>query len=460
MRVSINQNSNIKETEIIINCTKVDARVRNLANYIRQYSTSLEGTIEDSTYYVPLDSVLYIDSVDKKTFFYDRYRIFSSPYTLSELEEKLENTLFVRISKNCLVNLAYISSTSPYENHRMQAVMSNGEHLIVARSYRTALVQRLKDYHSEMFHVPYLCQGQELQEQHPGRSLYNVGRIIGFDTIPKRIIALSYENAELLFELGVGDRIIAIAPAECTIEDVQSKYREVMVKIPLITYDDKGVARLSEIAALGPDFVLGNYYSFQTLQNRDKAKKIDDYGIKFYVMESTVPGKANLESMYRDILNLGRIFRIENRTVEFVGNMRRRIAVLSRFAEQSKTVRVFVYDTNESFPGTAMGGTFENSLIAAANGINIFGNISGPYRSVSWEEVARADPEVIVVHRYMDHWNVEEKINILCGRPELCNVAAIRNKRFVDVSLLEVLPGIQNVDAVEKLIRAFHPSAL
>ena len=134
MRVSINQNSNIKETEIIINCTKVDARVRNLANYIRQYSTSLEGTIEDSTYYVPLDSVLYIDSVDKKTFFYDRYRIFSSPYTLSELEEKLENALFVRISKNCLVNLAYISSTSPYENHRMQAVMSNGEHLIVARS--------------------------------------------------------------------------------------------------------------------------------------------------------------------------------------------------------------------------------------------------------------------------------------------------------------------------------------
>ena len=95
MRVSINQNSNIKETEIIINCTKVDARVRNLTNYIRQYSTSLEGTIEDSTYYVPLDSVLYIDSVDKKTFFYDRYRIFSSPYTLSELEEKLENTLFV-----------------------------------------------------------------------------------------------------------------------------------------------------------------------------------------------------------------------------------------------------------------------------------------------------------------------------------------------------------------------------
>ncbi len=139
LKLTINQNAHIQETEITINCAAIDSRIRNLANYLRQYSASLEGKIDDSTYYVPLDSILYIDSVDRRTFFYDRHRIFSSRYTLSELEEKLENTQFIRISKCCMVNLAYVQRTCPYENHRLEVVMSNGEHLIAANPAGTAL---------------------------------------------------------------------------------------------------------------------------------------------------------------------------------------------------------------------------------------------------------------------------------------------------------------------------------
>ena len=47
---------------------------------------------------------------------------------LSALEEKLANTTFVRISKNCIVNTAWLKSVSPLWNHRLEALLKNGDY--------------------------------------------------------------------------------------------------------------------------------------------------------------------------------------------------------------------------------------------------------------------------------------------------------------------------------------------
>ena len=461
MRVTINQNVNIKETEIIINCTTVDTRIRNLSNYLRQYSSTLEGSIESETYYIPLDSVLYIDSVDKRTFFYDQYRIFSSQYSLTELEQKLENTLFVRISKNCLVNLAFIRSTSPYENHRIRIVMTNGENLIVSRSCRDLLNQRLRDYHAEMFHIPGMQQ--DIHTGAAERSVYNNGRIIGFNTTPKRIVALAYENAEILAALGLDHLLAAIAPAESILQDVSENERTSLEQIPVLTYNDQGVPSMEEILALEPDFLLGNYYSYQTLKAADRADELEELGVKFYVIEGTIPRKATIESMYTDILNLGRIFHVEDRAVELVAQMRRRIAILKRSImsfHANKPIRVFAYDSKETQPCAAMGDSFENDVILAAGGKNVFSDGTGGYMPVSWTDIARTNPEVILIHNYPDHKTADEKIAMLCERPELSGVAAIKNHRFVNLSLLEIFPSVHLTEVVEKLIQAFYPEKL
>ena len=109
----------------------------------------IRDRLEDARYYVPLDSILYIDSVDKKTFFYDKHRVFKCKSTLAELEEKLENTWFIRISRNCIINLAFLLCTRSCGNHKLEAVMTNGERLIVGRTYREALVHRLAHYDTE-----------------------------------------------------------------------------------------------------------------------------------------------------------------------------------------------------------------------------------------------------------------------------------------------------------------------
>ena len=458
MKLTINQNSDIRETEIIINCSTLDRRVRNLADYIRQYSTALEGQVDGTTYYIPLDSILYIDSVDKRTFFYDEYRTYSSQNTLAEVESKVKNTSFVRISKNCLVNMAFIHGTNPYENHRIEIVLINGEHLIAARSYKDNFKERFQDFHSDAFcAVPLI--GNAYLKHDPERSIYNLGKILSFTSAPKRVVALSYESAEILAALELSDCLVAIAPAESSIKYVLPDYQQKLACVPTITDHDKGVPALSELQSLNADFILGNYFALHTLKLNSKLTA-DEFGLNMYVSEGTIPGRNNMESVYRDILNYGRIFRAEDRAIGLVELLRKRVACLTRLVPYAKPVRVFVFDSGEASPRTSMKYALENHLITIAGGENIFGDIPRVYGTVTWKEVADSSPDVIIIHDYIDNMNTEQKIAFLRNKEELKDIPAMQNNRFVKLSQLEIFPGVQNVSAVEKLIRVFHDNIL
>ena len=90
MKVKINQDKTMSEIEIIVNCPAVDARVRNLLDALRQCAVSLTGMAEDMTVCVPLHTILYIESINRKTFFYDENRVFRCRDSLTALEALLE----------------------------------------------------------------------------------------------------------------------------------------------------------------------------------------------------------------------------------------------------------------------------------------------------------------------------------------------------------------------------------
>ncbi len=143
MKLSINQSLEIQENEIIINCTVMDDRLKKLINMIRQYYFSLQGIQGTESYTIPLEDILFIDSVDGKTFLYCSNEVYEYKDTLSSLEQMLLYTSFVRISKNCIMNLNELRSVRSYLNHRMEATMKNGEKLIVSRGYIDQLKKKL-----------------------------------------------------------------------------------------------------------------------------------------------------------------------------------------------------------------------------------------------------------------------------------------------------------------------------
>lgn len=425
---------------------------------IRQYTFTLPGELDGSIYQVPVESVIYMDSVDRRTFLYDRFRIFRIDKSLAEMDAMLKDADFLRVSKNCIINLTMVQRVIPYGDRKARVVMASGESLEVGRAYRSALLERLRQREivpednvsgTTAEHKRRIVDCSE-------RAVRNAGEMLTFHTIPQRVIALSYGSAELVCALGAGDALIAAAPAEDTLEHTSVRYRSALAQLPVIHHCGSGVPAIDELKAMEPDLIICSWYYPQMIGGQLRKQT----GLSLFITESTIPGKAGMEHMYQDILNLGRIFHTEDRAIAMVEEMRRRIAVLTRRLFRKKPVRVFVYDGQQYKPFTAGRGTLEHELISLAGGENVFGQLEGSYHAVSWEEIAKAKPEMILLHDYSDSMTQEEKMEFLKQQPELQDVPAIRRNRFISLSLTEVFPGIQCVGAIEKMIRAFHPDAL
>lgn len=143
MKVTVKQDMAYTEDEIIINCSYLDDRLKQLIEMIRQYSFSIVLYKGNESYHIPLESIFYFDSADGKTFAYTKDRIYEAKESLSELESKLSTTPFVRISKNCIVNSSCLLKVKPMVNHRLEATLKNNEKVIVSRNYIQLLKEKL-----------------------------------------------------------------------------------------------------------------------------------------------------------------------------------------------------------------------------------------------------------------------------------------------------------------------------
>lgn len=144
MKLTINQDLAVSETEIIINCAHVDGRLRHLIELIRQHGFSLTGYQEGKEYRIPLEQIYFMDSADGKTFLYLEKEVYFCRDTLTALEEKLLHTSFIRISKNCIINTDYLKSVRTLYNHRLEVFLVNGETQIATRNYIEVLKNKLK----------------------------------------------------------------------------------------------------------------------------------------------------------------------------------------------------------------------------------------------------------------------------------------------------------------------------
>ena len=144
MKLTINQNNTQTETEIIINCPYVNRSLQKIIDYITQLTFTLEGELNNKIYQLPIDKIFYIESVDGKTYLYDKANSFFCRQTLQTLEDSLSNTPFARVSKTCLLNTSYLRCVEPYPNHRLKAELTNGEQIIISRNYISNLKDKIK----------------------------------------------------------------------------------------------------------------------------------------------------------------------------------------------------------------------------------------------------------------------------------------------------------------------------
>jgi len=143
LKIQINENAYLEDTEIIISCKKIDDSILKIMAMLRVMDCKLIGTKENETYILEAAKILYIDTADKKTFFYTRAEIYETPLKLYELEEQLKASGFFRAGKSIIINFNQIKALRPDLDGRILVTMDNGEKLFVSRQYAITIKQML-----------------------------------------------------------------------------------------------------------------------------------------------------------------------------------------------------------------------------------------------------------------------------------------------------------------------------
>lgn len=133
------------EREMVeIRCYQIDDSIEEIVTFIKSRNGQLSGNVDGRNYEIPIADVLYIESVDNRTFLYTQEQTYESRQRIYELEEVLRLRHFIRISKSSIVNLLKIESIRPALNGRFSAVLRNGEEVIISRKYVADFKKALK----------------------------------------------------------------------------------------------------------------------------------------------------------------------------------------------------------------------------------------------------------------------------------------------------------------------------
>ena len=260
----------------------------------------------------------------------------------------------------------------------------------------------------------------------------DLGRLVAINGTPQRIISLAPSNTEILFALGLGDKVVGVT-------DYCDYPPEALNKTKVGGYVNPDIEK---IVALNPDLILVAYGTPMNVINTMVGLGLTVYGIK----------TTDLDDLLNDIRRVGEITEKAVEAQALTSEMENRIqAVTNQTEALEQRPRVFyiVWGGEGSALWTAGSGTFIDELIEKAGGVNICQNITG-YAEISLENVLASDPEIIITSELSYGWAI--------NATELASTNASQSGRIYtcDDNLVQ-RPGPRLVEGLEWFAHFIHP---
>lgn len=284
----------------------------------------------------------------------------------------------------------------------------------------------------------------------------NCGKSRTFETPPQRVVTNDIGITEIMFALGLADRMAGYVLSDGQLAGAASSpWKDDFRRVPRIAERiNKEVVR-----AAGADMVFAGWnYGFSET-DRFTPTRLERFGIDSYVLtESCRSGHGDrrgimppLPALYHDIRTLGRLFGVPERAERLVADYRATVSRARASVPRGEPApRVFLYDSGTSQPFTAGNAAAAHQIITKAGGRNVFGGLHDSWTSVSWESVIRADPQVIIVNDYGKR-SAQQKIDFLTSYPPLSEVDAIQDRRFLVLPYASLVEGPRNPNAVRRV---------
>ena len=285
----------------------------------------------------------------------------------------------------------------------------------------------------------------------------NCGVEITYESAPKHAITMNQAATEVMLALGLEDRMVGTAYLDDTI---LPEFEDAYNSIPVLSdsYPSQEV-----LFGADPDFVYGAYSSAFGEEAAGPRDQLLDLGISSYVSPMACadralrPTDASIENVYGEILDIGKIFGVEDRAKELITELQTEVDEITAVLEGvEEPVSVFWFDSggDDVYAGACCGAP---GMIMNILGVeNVFADAEGSWATVSWEEVVARDADMIVlVHADWD--TAESKIETLTGNPAYADMTAVQNENWVVLDFSYTTPNIRNVAAVRIIAEYLYP---
>jgi len=262
------------------------------------------------------------------------------------------------------------------------------------------------------------------------------GRKLFLAKAPSRVVSMAPNVTEILYALGLAEKVVAVTPFCDYPPDAQTKTRLGGMN-----------PSVEQILALKPDLVLAP----QDMIRPDLLQHLDRVKVPTFVLQA-----AQLEDVLAQIQTIARLFDRTKAGDELAARIRQRIAAVKERTQSLARPRV-LYVLNTDPLQTVGPGSFIHQLIETAGGANVAADTSMAYPRFAMEEVLARDPELIIF-----------PVGTAEGIPEQdqqqwqrwSSLSAVKHNRLVLVpSVLVDRPGPRIVEGLELLAMAIHPEA-
>ena len=244
-----------------------------------------------------------------------------------------------------------------------------------------------------------------------------------------RIVVLDPATVEMIYMLGAEDKIVGVANLE------RSKVwpEEKVAKLESVGTFIK--PSLEKIIALKPDLVITSALTDDNLNNGLKSNNIEAKRIQ----------ANSIEEIFTNFMEVAKMLGKENEANKIIAEKRAKLEEIKKMAAINKK-GLFVMSAS---PLMVFGNdNLPNDIMKLLNIKNIAENQKGRNPIVTPEFIMKENPDIIITL-------LPNPAQIVATNPQLKNVNAIKNNKFIVVNSSQILRGSpRTIDQIEEIAKA------
>lgn len=279
----------------------------------------------------------------------------------------------------------------------------------------------------------------EPSTSYPLKVTDDLGREITIDKMPERIVSLAPSNTEMLFSLGLDDRIVGVT-------DYCNYPEEAVAKPRVASYQTPNMEKLISVR---PDIIFAEAYHEKTVLP----------ALEKLSLTVVVSSAISKDTILYDIEMFGKINNKQKEAADLLQELKEKInAISSKTQNLSREERPSVLHIIWFQPIWTMGSnTYINDLIYLAGGTNVFADEFEGSRIVSLESIITANPQIIIVTGMATAGDA--MYNAVKSETRLNSIDAIKNNRLYKFSNADLIerPSPRIALGLQELARLIQP---